>query len=136
MAERLRVPMRQTAKMFAPEDVAACIERGPSFATRFSLDVAEEALAQMGREAMPFIVEKLAEGTIHREGHVIEAAVRDQLYNKREWLEKIIEDETRKVVQSFMRDTLAGWVERMESNALFWRELSRRYSPNDSEQQS
>jgi hypothetical protein len=73
----------------------------------------------------------LAEGTIHRERLTIETAVRDLLYNKREWLEKIVEDETRKVVRSFMEDSMAGWIERMETNTAVLRELARRYAQED-----
>jgi hypothetical protein len=55
-----RVPMKNATPMFAKDDVAAAIKHTPRVGVRFSLDVNEEALASMGREAMPFIVQKLA----------------------------------------------------------------------------
>ena len=133
--ERLRVPMKQEPAMFTKGDVAAAIQK-TKIGVRFSLDVTEEALANMGREVMPFVVQKLAEGTIHRERHVIQAAVHELLYTKREWLEKIVEDETRQMVRSFMTDTMSGWVERMEANTAMMRELALRYAHNDSEEVS
>ena len=121
-----RVPMREPFS-FAKDVVAASVTRTPKVGVRFSLDVAEEALMSMGREAMPYIAKELATVAIHRNATVIDAAVHEKLYNDRAWLDKIIEEETRRITREFISATLQGWIERMETNAAVLQDMARRF---------
>lgn len=108
MDERPRVPMpnRQGASWVGENDIAASVAKMPDYGRHFSMDVAEELLARMGRELLPHVAQKLAERVVHEHTPAIQNTVLDYL-NDRAWAAPIIEDEIRKAVQRFTFDLLS-----------------------------
>lgn len=87
-------------------DVAAEAFRDTTrYARRFSLDIAEDALAQMGPMAVEHIAKQLAENVVHRHQGDIENAVHSYLTD-RAWAEPIIRDAIYRAVREFVGDLL------------------------------
>jgi hypothetical protein len=90
------------AGILSADDVQAAAMRLPSVGVRFSMDVAEDALARMGREAIPHIALDIAKRVVYDNQDLIRSVITDYLRN-REWCEPIIEDEIRKTVRAHVR---------------------------------
>ena len=84
--------------------------------------VADEAIQRATREAVPYLVERLARHLVQCNEQEVRAAV-DHYLKDRSWVEPIIEEETRKVTREIVREMLLsselaqglmdmGWVPR------------------------
>lgn len=107
MTDNIRVPLPSRPSMLAEDDVAASITKMPKFARRFSLDVAEDALAQMGREMLPHIALRIAERAVHhpeQQAKIVNAVA--TYLDDPSWVAPIIEDELRKTIRRFAYDML------------------------------
>jgi len=91
------------ASFIADDDVAASVTATPRYARRFSMDVAEEALAQMGPRAIGFVAQRLAENVVYRHQDAIERAVYSYLNNPA-WAEPVIRDAIYRAVAQFARE--------------------------------
>lgn len=94
-------------EMFGEFDVAAAMTPTTRYARRFTMDVSEDALANMGRQAMPHIALQIAERAVHEHAPLIQNTVSDYLAD-RAWAAPIIEDELRKTVRRFAFDLLTA----------------------------
>jgi len=98
-----RVPLKSPT--FAADDVQASATMTPRYARRFSLDVAEDALAKLAPAVLPWVVERLAGQIAQRHQGDVEIAVNEYLRN-REWAEPVIREAIRDAVQVVVRDML------------------------------
>ena len=102
-----RVPMPSRASFIGPDDIAASIATdAPRAGRRFSLVVAEEALAKMGGAAVEHVALRLAQETVDRHQDEIRRVVRSYL-NDREWAEPII----RAAISASVREWVFGAME-------------------------
>lgn len=103
-----RVPMRpKFATWLSPDDVAASIVPDPPrCGKRFSLDVAEEALAQMSGAMVEHVAKRLAEAVVLRHELEIRDAILSYLRD-RAWAEPIVKQAIRDAVRLWIRDAFA-----------------------------
>jgi hypothetical protein len=103
-----RVPMPAGPASFVADDIAmhAAAMTG-RLGRRFSMDVAEEALRDMGPMALTHVVKSLAEIVVQRHSHDIERVVHSYI-DDRKWAEPIIRDAIYRAVQQFVRETFSA----------------------------
>lgn len=99
----IKVLMPKDRAMILDDELAIGVKNIPAIGTRFSMDVSDDALRRLGREAVAHSVVTLAEVTVHRHGREIQNAVHEFILNK-EWALPIIEDEIRKTVRQMIVD--------------------------------
>lgn len=101
------VPMPSRPASFVADDVAASVTTDRTrYARRFSMDVAEDALRQMGPMALNHITKELAESVVRRHSADIERVVYSYI-NDRAWAEPIIRDAIYRAVAQFARELFA-----------------------------
>jgi hypothetical protein len=99
MNERhMRVPLPSPPIFIQDDDVAASVCTTPRYARRFSLDIAEEALAKMGPAVVQHVAQQLGERVVWDHQQDIERVVFSYLTD-RTWAEPII----RKAVEDSVR---------------------------------
>ena len=103
---RERVPLAAGVSALGTDDVAASIN-GPNmrYARRFSLDVAEEALRDLGRKAIPMVAGRLAEQIAHEHHAEIQHVVHSYILD-RAWAEPLIREEIRRTVRAVITEML------------------------------
>lgn len=109
MSEPLRVPMQERPLFIGNDDIAPHITRMPKYARRFSMDVAEDALAQMGQQAIPIIAEKLAERIVHHHYADLDRVIGDFLADA-SVTRPIMREEFRKASKRFYDAHFAAWL--------------------------
>uniref|UniRef100_A0A6M3K934 Uncharacterized protein n=1 Tax=viral metagenome TaxID=1070528 RepID=A0A6M3K934_9ZZZZ len=67
--------------------------------------VADEAIQRATREAVPYLVERLARDLVQCNEMEVRAAV-DHYLKDRSWVEPIVKEETRKVTREIVREML------------------------------
>ena len=105
MSERTLMP--SLSAMISPSDVSASIHDMPRYAKRFSVDVAEEALANMVPQVIQHVAERLGERVVYEHQEAIHAAVHGYLFD-RAWAEPLIREAIREAVRAVIRDMLDG----------------------------
>lgn len=103
MIDRVPMPSRRPA-FIADDEIAATITKQPNYARRFSMDVSEEALAQMGQRVIPVVAEDIAKRAVWNHQADIERAVYSYINNP-EWAEPIIRAAIFAAVLQFVRET-------------------------------
>ena len=106
MSEPSALPIRRT--FIAADDVAvSSLWPTANYARRFTLDVAEEALARMAPAAIEHLTLQLAERIVYENQSAIEMAVSD-LLTDRTWAEPIIRQALREAVHKHVADMFDG----------------------------
>ena len=102
----IRVPLPSRAEWITADDMAVHATMDSTrYARRFSLDIAEDALREIGPATVRHIAQKLAESVVHRHQSEIENAVHSYLRD-RAWAEPIIRKAIEDSVQRFVSDML------------------------------
>lgn len=112
MSEPLRVAMPRRHSFLGPDDIAASISSPSSlqYGRRFSLDIAEEAFAEMSGAMVQMIAEDLAKTVVSHNAEEIRRAIRSYLTDKA-WCEPILKEA--------IRDSVREWINRqMNSTAI------------------
>lgn len=94
MTDPLRVPMKpKGASFIRPDDIAASLMAAPNLrhARRFSIDVAEEAFANLGGVMVEWVGKELAQQIVWREKATIRREV-DRLIMDRTFMEPILKE--------------------------------------------
>jgi len=91
---------RSQAGWIGEDDVSVSMEP-PLIGRRFSMDISEEVLAQIGARALEYAVEKLGQYVAHEHLPDIQHAVHSLLMDH-SWIQPIIEDELRRSVREFV----------------------------------
>jgi len=95
-----RVPM-PPSKVQWGEDLDASVSLRPRMGRRLSMDVSEEALAQIGARGLEHATKRLSQEIVHLHAADIQRTI-DGLLMDRSWAEPIIEDELRRGVRAFI----------------------------------
>lgn len=104
MSERVRIPAKRVGAFVAADDVIASSYSDPSrYASRFSLTVADEALAQMGPEVVRFVAQRMADQIQHEHYDTVQRLVHEFLMD-RQWAEPVIKEAISHAVRDFIRD--------------------------------
>lgn len=102
----IRVPLPGRPPFIAEDECLASVSADRTrYARRFSLDIAEEALAKMGPAVVEHVAMQLGEITVRRHQHEIENAVFAYLTD-RKWAEPIIRKAIEDSVRRFVFDML------------------------------
>lgn len=100
--------MQERPSFIGNDDIAAHITRSPKYARRFSMDIAEDALAQMGQSAIPVVAEELAKRIVHERYAELDAAIlaflRDESITR-----PIMLEEFRKAAKHFFEEHFEAW---------------------------
>lgn len=112
----MRVPMqRKQTSWVSTEDAALNIEP-PIIGRRFSMDINEEVLLQIGTRALESAVDTLGRHIAYEHRGDIQAAIDRYLFDA-SWVKPIIEDEMRRAAREFV---MALWSDEEKQNLRDW----------------
>lgn len=104
--EDVRVPMRRRAQWVGADDVNMTTTP-PLCGRRFTMDVSDVALSQMGARVIEHAIERLGQEVPYRYVVEIQQTV-VRLLDDREWARPIIEEELRRGVRAYVKDLFEG----------------------------
>lgn len=119
MSEHQRVAMPNRSGWIADEDVNVSSVKTPRIGRRYSMDVDESVLAQIGARALEHAIQRLGEHVAYEHQHEIHSAV-STLVHDIAWAKPIIEQEMRRAVREMV---LSLWSDDEKQNLRDWFDL-------------
>lgn len=103
MGQSPRIAYPKPTTISAGGDVTATVsDPDVRYARRFSLDIAEDALAKLAPDVIPYIVERLAKQIAAEQRGTVEDTVHEYLRNQA-WAEPIIRQAIKEAVREYIR---------------------------------